>query len=466
MPNNSDSREASSFRDPSGHLFRKDGTLYRQVNTRYQNDFEQLKSSGLYDKLVEKHLLIPHVEISPESIGIEDPRAWLVLQPDVIPFISYPYEWAFSFYKAAALATLEIQEIALDHGMSLKDASAYNVQHHRGHAVFIDTLSFAPHIPGKPWVAYKQFCQHFLAPLSLMSRIGLETGLMMRDHIDGIPLDLTSRLLPWKSKLNPGLLMHIHMHAGYQSKHADNSRSASETKVSDTALRGIIDSLKNSIRKLELPKTLQSEWSNYDQTHNYTSTAHGQKAELVESYIKEGNPKTVWDIGANTGNYSRIACKHAELVTALDIDPLCVEMLHHSTCDQKIKNLLPLTMNFANPSPGLGWAGEERGSLDARGPADLLMALAVIHHLAIVNNVPLDRVAEYFAKLGTHLIIEWVPKSDSQIELMLKNREDVFPDYEQGAFEDAFERHFEILRKEPITESKRHLYLMKRHGGQ
>ncbi|MDA7915946.1 SAM-dependent methyltransferase [Verrucomicrobia bacterium] len=461
MENSPIQQEASSFRDPSGHLFHQNGILYRQVNQRYSDDYNLLKSSGLYDSLVKTGSLIPHEEFSPIDLEISDSSAWKVLKPEFIPFISYPYEWAFDFYKEAALCTLQIQEKALDHGMTLKDASAYNIQFHLGKATFIDTLSFSKYEEGTPWVAYKQYCQHFLAPLTLMSKIGLDSGLMMRDFIDGIPLDLTCRMLPFKTRLSLGLLMHLFLHAGSQSKHADNKRSAQSTKVSLHSLKGMIDSLKNTITKLELPKALRSEWSNYDQTHNYTSTAHDEKARLVEDYLKQVSPDTVWDIGANTGDYSRIACQHSKLTVGFDIDPLCVQMLFHSVKQQKQTNLLPVTMNFANPSPGLGWAGEERASLASRGPADLLMALAVVHHLAIVNNVPLDRIARYFSELGKHLIIEWVPKSDSQIQLMLKNREDIFHSYNEEDFEKHFSNYFTIERKELIRESQRHLYLMK-----
>jgi len=454
-------RELSSFRDPSGHLYHHAGQIFRQVNAPYSAHYDHLKTSGLYQALTEAGLLIPHEECAPEEAGAPT-SAWKILSPERVGFISYPYEWPFGLYKEAALTTLKIQEIALDHGMTLKDASAYNIQVHKGRCLLIDTLSFEKYEKGTPWIAYRQFCQHFLAPLSLMARVGPETGLLMRDFIDGIPLDLACRMLPYTSRFSPGLGMHLFLHAGSQSKHAGNQKSASKSTVTLHSLKGMIDNLASTIEKLELPRKLQTEWSNYHEKHNYSNRAHDEKAKIVEAFVKKVSPESVWDLGANTGNYSRIAARTARQVVALDIDPLCTHMLHGGR-ENAERTILPLTMNLANPSPGIGWAGSERQSLTDRGPADVAMALALIHHLAIVNNVPLSGIASYFSSLGKHLIIEWIPKSDSQIQLMLKNRRDIFGDYSLDSFERHFGESFEILEKVPVPESERTLYLMRRH---
>ena len=207
----------SSFRDPGGFLFRREGSLYRQVNRACAEDFQLLESSGLAASLREAGLLIPHVEAD-----VEPPRpdiAFRVIRPEPVPFISYPYEWSFSQLKDAALTTLRIQKIALRHGMILKDASAYNIQFHRGRPVLIDTLSFTRYEEGQPWVAYRQFCQHFLAPLALMAYRDVRLSALLRTEIDGVPLDLAAGLLPWRTRLKPGLLMHLHVHAASQKKY-------------------------------------------------------------------------------------------------------------------------------------------------------------------------------------------------------------------------------------------------------
>ena len=206
-----DGRDRASFRDPSGFVFRRGGVLYRQVNPPYREDYDHLMSSGLYEALASDGLLVAHVERP--SVPPHEPGAYRILQPDPVPFLSYPYEWCFGALKAAALLTLEIQRRALAHEMVLKDASAYNVQFMGSRPLFIDTLSFARYQPGRPWVAYRQFCEHFLAPLLLISRVDPRLGRMQAVHLDGIPLDLASRLLPGRTWLRLSPLLHVHLHA-------------------------------------------------------------------------------------------------------------------------------------------------------------------------------------------------------------------------------------------------------------
>lgn len=239
---------ASSFRDPSGFLFTHEGRLFRQVNRCYAEDYRLLRESGLLDTLLDKGLLIPHREASLGLAG--DPAAIAVLEPEIIPFVSYPYEWCFTQLKDAALATLRIQELALSKRMILKDASAFNVQFQRGRPILIDTLSFTAYREGEPWVAYRQFCQHFLAPLALMARRDIRLGALLREHIDGVPLDLASRLLPGRTRLHPLLFMHLHAHAASQKKHADRQESGRTVRVSRRSLLGIVDSLRQAVQGL------------------------------------------------------------------------------------------------------------------------------------------------------------------------------------------------------------------------
>ena len=176
---------SSSFRDPSGFLFVEDGSLYRQVNQVYRENYDHLIESGLYDALVSKGLLIPHKEASSDLARTDD--AYKVLKPQPVPFISYPYEWCFSQLKDAALLTLQVQKTAIDFGATLKDASAYNVQFVGPKPVLIDTLSFEKYTEGQAWVPYRQFCQHFLAPLALMSCTDVRLSQLSRTYIDGVP---------------------------------------------------------------------------------------------------------------------------------------------------------------------------------------------------------------------------------------------------------------------------------------
>lgn len=448
----------SSFRDPSGFLFRRDGTLYRQVNKSYAESYEKLVKSGLYDDLVERGLLIPHrdVEIKPER----PETAYRIIEPEVVPFISYPYEWSFSQLKEAALATLEIEMIALGRGLALKDASAYNIQFLDGRPVFIDTLSFEAYTPGEPWVAYRQFCQHFLAPLALMAYRDVRLNQLLRVYIDGVPLDLASSLLPKRSWLNTRMVMHLHMHARSQAKYADTHTKIEPPKVNQNALLGLIDSLKNAVDSLTW-RPEGTEWAEYYTETNYTPAGLEHKKEIIAGFLDEVRPKMVWDLGANVGVFSRLASEREIPTVAYDIDPACVERNYLDIREKNESHLLPLVMDLTNPSPAIGWDNAERDSMVERGPADMAFALALIHHLAISNNVPLERIAEYFAGICTNLVIEFVPKTDSQVRKLLANREDVFGDYSQDVFEERFSKKFSIIRKEQIKDSSRILYLMK-----
>lgn len=454
-------RLASSFRDPSGFMFRRNGILYRQVNQHYQKQYDLLVSSGLLEQLTKKGLVVA----APESqeAPAEPQIAYKVLKPEMVPFISYPYEWSFGQYKDAALATLQIQKEAYEKGFTLKDASAYNIQFQGGRATLIDTLSFEPYVNGEPWVAYRQFCQHFLAPLALMAASDIRLSQLMRVYIDGVPLDLASKLLPASTKFNLGLNLHIHTHASAQMKYADNTSARQQNKgqMNRIAFLGLIDSLESTIKGLAL-KGVKTEWANYYDATNYTEGSLNEKRDLVSKFIKQANPATVWDLGANTGFFSRAAAEAGAYTVAFDIDPLAVEQGWQEVKAKKDKNLLPLVLDLTNPSPAIGWSNAERDSFLERGPVDCVLALAIIHHLAISNNVPLITLAEFFAATGKWLVIEFVPKEDSQVQRLLATREDIFPRYSLDGFEEAFGQVFKIQAKENIPGSKRTLYLLER----
>ena len=458
-------RVPGSFRDPSGFVFTRDGVLYRQVQACYAPQYRQLVDSGLAEALTRDGLLVPFREA---DLAPEDENGLLVIQPERVPFISYPYEWSFSQLRDAALATLRIANTALDHGMVLKDASAYNIQFAGGRPMLIDTLSFELYQPGEPWVAYRQFCQHFLAPLALMSYIDVRLSQMMRAHIDGVPLDLTAALLPLKARVNPLLYMHLVLHARFQQKYAGEAGkqvrrpAAGEARrpaVGQMALRGLLDSLQSAVRARRLPAQ-KGEWTEYYTETNYTPAGLEHKRRLVEEYLAEAAPATVWDLGANDGHFSRLATRQGIDVVAFDGDPLVVEACYRRCVQDGERRLLPLALDLANPSPALGWAHAERDALLDRGPADLVMALALVHHLAIGNNVPLPDIAAFLRRCGRRLIIEFVPREDSQVQRLLAAREDIFTHYTREGFEDAFAQHFTIRRVEPVKDSTRLLYLM------
>jgi hypothetical protein len=329
--------------------------------------------------------------------------------------------------------------------------------------VLIDTLSFEKYKEGEPWIAYRQFCQHFLAPLALMAYRDVRLEQLLRVYIDGVPLDLASTLLPTRTRWNLSLATHLHLHAEAQKKYAEVAvaEARQHRVMSRQALLGLIESLRTTIQKLEW-KPAGTEWADYYAANNYTDTAFEHKKTLVGAWLAEADAKTVWDLGANSGVFSRVAANTGAFVVSADIDPAAVEVNYRLTKEKKETGLLPLVIDLTNPSPAIGWNNTERDSLLQRGPAEAVLALALVHHLAIGNNVPLSRVAEFFAGCGEWLIVEFIPKSDSQVKRLLRNRADIFPGYTREGFEKDFGQKFVIKHSSSIRDSERWLYLMKK----
>jgi SAM-dependent methyltransferase len=458
-------RLSSSFRDPGGFLFKKDGELFRQINLQYKADYEALMGTGLYAELVKRELLVPHEEVSvvgKEAVGKgllpDKNQAYKLLKPTLLPFLSYPYEWCFSQYKQAALLTLEIQKTALKHRMILKDASAYNIQFVQGRPIFIDLLSFQKYDEGEPWDGYRQFCQHFLVPLLLMSYVHPRLNCLMQNWIDGIPIELCQKMLPAQAWINPGVIMHIGLQAAMHDKPIP-IKSMSKAKVSMNGLCGITDSLIDTTEKLSL-KAASSDWPKYyEENDSYTARALESKEKIVKAWLARLKFTSCWDLGSNTGRFSLLASEYA-LTIAFDQDAYSVEANYKQSLKKKNTRLLPLVLDLANPSPSIGWANSERLSLMERGPCDLVLALALLHHLAISNNVPFRNIASFLSSICRLLIIEFVPKQDEKVEQILRLREDVFPDYTPQAFEREFGEQFSILEMASIVDSQRALYLM------
>jgi hypothetical protein len=465
------SPHASSFRDPAGFVFTNDGTVYRQVNEAGRRDFDQFLESGLYDALLDKQLIVAHTTVKKTSDFGTDRERYLIIKPVRIPFISYPYEWSFSQLKDAALLTLQIQEIAMQHGMILKDASAYNVQFIGKRPVFIDTLSFAAYETGKPWDGYRQFCEHFIAPLAVARYTTYDSLKLLQTHIEGLPLNLACSLLPKRARFNAGIFSHLFLHnisqRRFEKSGTKTNTEAKEVKtrpMSQLALQGLMASLGRTVRSLKPPKS-QTEWGNYYDFTNYTEDGFKEKHAMVDAFLERIAPKTlpkdftVWDFGANNGEFSQIAAKKSIYTIAWDIDPIAVgrNYLHQ----ENTEHMLPLIQDCVNPSPSLGWMGNERDSLFERGPADVVFALALIHHLAIGRNLPLTHIADFLASTGKHIIIEFVPKGDSKVDILLASRKDIFLDYDIEHFESAMSEHFTLVEKQAIPHTKRTLFLFK-----
>jgi len=456
--------DPASFRDPSGFVYHKGDDVFRAVTSLYREDYDALMNSGLYSHLVEKGYLIRHQEIN-ASDDFER-TYYKIIQPEKVAFISYPYEWCFSQLKDAAILTLEIEKSALEFNMTLKDASAYNIQFHKGKPIHIDTLSFERHVENKPWQAYKQFCEFFLGPLALMSFVDHRLALLLKEFINGIPLELTSTLLPFRSKFKIGIYLHLILHSKYQHRYTFEKKRKQITrdqKLSKKSLLHLIDNLLNTVKSLNV-KNAKTEWADYYEAGIQSQTYLKHKESIVSDFLDFVKPSTVCDLGANDGRFSRLAASKNCTVTSLDSDWRCIEDNYKDVKQQGIQNILPLIIDLTNPSGGTGWDNNERVPIfnhQRTSPFDVMMALALIHHIAISNNIPLDQIAGFFAKNCRWLIIEFVPKEDEKVIYLLEGRVDIFSDFSVTGFEAAFSKYFIIEKRTELIDSVRRLYLMK-----
>jgi len=454
-----------SFRDPAGFVFQHRGGIHRLVRPGFAEHYDRLMGSGLYAAAVERGLLVAHEEVDARDVGgpAEAEPAHRVLRPEPVPFISYPYEWCFSQLRDAALLTLDLARLACERGLVLKDASAYNVQFWGSSPVLIDTLSFEIALDGAPWPAYYQFCKHFLAPLAVASKADGELGRELRVHLDGLPLRAASRALPLRSWVSPGLLSHIHLHAA--TERASVARrvgrlSPRSGRVSRNGFLGLLEHLERLVRSLDPPR-VKTAWGDYERSTHYSPEAAAHKTEIVSAAIEEIEPTSVWDLGANTGRYSRIASGLGIPTLALDADVEAVERNYLRCRAERDGKLQPLRMDLTNPSPAIGWRCEERMSLAQRGPCDLALALALVHHLVLGEGIPLEEVARGLRTYAQALVVEWVPPTDACAAPLLARRPQAETSYTETRFQTALANEFEIVRQWKLRDSERALYLLR-----
>jgi hypothetical protein len=448
---------SSSYRDPSGFIFEKEGILYRQVNIVFKDHFDQFIQSGCYKQLADKKLLIPHEQVNLNLTG--DNHFYTTIRPEKIPFISYPYEWSFDMLKDAALLTLRLLREALSFNMVLKDASPYNIQWHKGHLVFIDTLSFEKY-EEKPWIAYRQFCETFLAPLLLMHYSKKSLHQLQMAWPEGIPLDITRSLLPYKTRFSLHIYLHIHLHAKMGSKRKTTKRVPE--KLSKQKLLHLISSLEILLNKLQLPPQ-QTAWSGYYEEASLRNDYLLQKKNILSGWFDQlPHLETAVDLGANEGVFSKLLSTKNINTLAADFDPACIDKLYGMLKQHPETTIQPLLLDLANPSPAMGVNNEERDSFINRANVDMALCLALVHHLAIGKNIPFLFIARFFERITGVLIIEFVPPEDEKIKLMLSQKPGLYLDYTQDNFEKAFQEYFITEKKEPVADSGRTLYFMKK----
>ncbi|MFM2338288.1 MAG: hypothetical protein RL115_1481 [Bacteroidota bacterium] len=447
----------SSFRDPAGYIYVYDKTIYRSINYSYKEHYDYLISSGCYASLTTKKLLIPHEEVaSPNTV---EKGAYKTIKPAFIPFITYPYEWGFEAMKAAATTTLLVMEEALKFGLIIKDANPYNVQWYNGKWVFIDTLSFEK-FSGKPWVAYRQFCETFLGPLLLMQYRPFSTKLFLA-YPDGIPLQTVSSLLPLKAKFRTSVFLHIVLHSKAARSRINNTQNVSHLPLKK--LSAIVDNLINSTNAIK-KKSIMSSWSGYYQKDISSESYIALKKEKIIQWLQaQKDTKTLLDIGCNTGTFSLLGAQIYDNVYAVDSDEECIKNLAQVCKSSRIHNIHSLVVDLANPTPAIGFNNKERTSfLERVKGVDAVLALAVIHHLVIGRNIPFAFLVDSFSHFTSILIIEYVGKNDPKVKMLEDQKLGITHEYSEEAFLAAFSKYFMVLDSYEIPTTERKLYLMKR----
>jgi ribosomal protein L11 methylase PrmA len=452
--------EPGSFRDRSARVFYRDGFVCRGLGEKAYADWQRLRRSGFFAHLSEEGLLVGTEEAN--RALADPPDAWAaVLRHDKIPFVSYPYEWCFDMLRDAALLHLDLLLAALAEDFILKDATPFNVQWKGPRPVFIDVTSFEPLAAGESWVAYRQFCQLFLYPLLLQAYKGVAFQPWLRGRIDGIGPEDCWRLMSLRDLVRPGVLTHVYLHARAQENNAATERSVRnelrEAGFGKETIRANVRRLRPLLAGLSA-RSEETAWSHYGDDSGYAEQDGQEKLSFVEQAARTRQPDLVWDLGANTGTFARLVAEHARYVVAMDADQVAIGRLYRALREESIPNVLPLVVDLADPSPNLGWRGLERKSLPERGRPDLVLCLALLHHLVIGANVPLPELVAWLAGLGGDLVVEFVTRDDPRVKQLLRNRVDQFADYDLDLFEHSLARHFEIVRRHPLPSGTRILY--------
>ena len=452
---------SGSFRDPGGFVFERDGCIFRVITRHSLEDWSAFAASELRRELERDRLLIGTRPADAASLleGLE-PDAQVV-EHDRVPFVSYPYEWSFGMLKDAALLTLGLLERALAHGFVLKDATPYNVQFIGSRPAFIDILSFARYREGEPWAGYNQFCKMFLYPLMLQAYKRVPFQSWLRSELEGLDPLTFSRLLGLRDRLRPGVLTHVQMHAWLQQRLAADPTSVRgqirQAGLPKQAIVKNVRGLRRLVERIHAPEE-KTVWAEYEHTCSYSEAARKQKEEFVRAAVAAERPHVVWDLGANVGRFSRIAAEHASYVVAMDADAASIDLLYRQLQKDGGEKTLPLAMNVANPSPDQGWQGRERHSLLARGKPDLVLALALIHHVRISANIPVESFLEWLAGTQGALVIEFVSKEDARVKQLLLNKDDTYDDYNRAGFEACLARRFRLERSQALEGGTRFLY--------
>lgn len=463
--------DPGSFRDPDSRVFyADDGAVLRALSERGLADWRALADSGLLARAVEQGWIVATEEADAvDAPAVLTERCAGVLRHERVPFVSYPYEWTFGMLRDAALRQLDLLLAALGEDLVLKDATPYNVQFRGAQPVFVDVGSFERLRPGEPWAGYRQFCTLFLYPLMLQAYKGVAFQPWLRGSLEGIPPQEMRGLLSFRDRFRRGVFTHVLLHSRLERRHGDRGGEVRGELRAAGFRKELIEANARKLRRLVQGldwRPPAGVWTEYGEKNTYTDADTERKTAFVREVAAGGGWRLAWDMGCNDGRFSRIAAEGADCVVAFDADPGPVELLYRSLRDEGESRILPLTLNLADPSPPLGWRNLERRALPDRGRPDLVLALALVHHVAITANVPVRDFVAWLAELGAALVIEFPTRDDPMVEkLLAAKRDDLHPDYEQDFFERCLAEAFEVVRSERLPSGTRQLYFARPKGG-
>jgi len=453
-----------SYRDPSGHVFLRDGRVFRTITKHGYDDFKTVEQTGLLTELTEKGLLVPWWDVDKNEFEQLDKNVLRLLEHAPLPFISHPFEWSFSALRNAALLHLDVQLMALAKGITLSDASAFNVQFNGAKPIFIDHLSFRPYVEGEFWKGHGQFCEQFLNPLLLQSQVGIPHNAWYRGSLEGIPSASLASILPFRSRLKLQIMINVILPAWFERRSRSNSevsKSLSNKYLPLSGFENMLAGLRKFIAALKPPHQATI-WKEYAKNNSYATDEAKTKARFIREFCSIVNPEIIWDMGCNTGEYSKAALEGgAQMAVGFEYDTGALERAYSRALKEKL-NFLPLHLDAANPTPNQGWNQEERAGLAERRNADAIMALALVHHLAIGRNIPLPSVIDWLIDHAPQGVIEFVPKRDPMVQELLSLREDIFDNYTDEIFDKAVARQARVVREETITNTGRRLVWFKR----
>ena len=451
--------EPGSFRDPDGRIFYGEGRrVLRALSREGATAWQDLADSGLLRRLTDQGRVVG-TRIA-HDVGAETLGCAAILEHERVPFVSYPFEWTFGMLRDAAVLHLELLLEALAAGVTTKDGTAYNVQWRGTAPFFIDVCSFT-RSSGGPWQGYRQFCETFLNPLLLQAYRGVDFHPWLRGRLEGVPTSQMRRLVRGRDMWRKGVVTHVVLHDLLQRRNADGAQAVGAA-LTDAGFdldvtRAVVAGLLRVVEGLDwLPRP--SRWSGYAEERPYSAEELHHKADFVRQAVRAAAPRLVWDLGCNDGAFARVAAAHSEYVVAMDADHATVERLYRSLRGSGAKNILPLVADVTDPTPAVGWRGRERRALHDRGRPDVVLCLALVHHLAITANVPLDEILSWLGSLGGRVVIEFVERNDPMVQRLLANKAIEHADYSGETFEALLARRFSVAGRVQLPSGTRTLY--------